>query len=301
MIQLKAIKEKIKSVGSIKKITRTMEMVSVAKMRKAVLQTLGSREYSRYALELLVTLSKKKKIGHPLLVFGKGAKTLLVIVASNKGLCGGYNTNVNRAVKKFKEEYVNDSGFDCITIGKQSEKIAKRNKINIIASFHEFGENIELNEVRSLRKLIQKEFTESGVYKNVVIIYTQFVKQLEYKPIAIELIPISPKTTRNILEEIESGRTEDRFKKDSLALYLFEPNEEEVLNAILPTLLTATLFQILLEASAAEHSSRMVAMKNATENAKEIENDLTLTYNRARQAGITQEISEIIAGAEALN
>jgi F-type H+-transporting ATPase subunit gamma len=297
-IQAKVIKEKIKSVGNIKKITKTMEMVSVSKMRRAISDTLASREYARYALELLVTLSKKRQIGHPLLLPGSGEKTLLVIVASNKGLCGGYNTNVSKLVSKFKKDH--DREIEAVTIGKQAENIAHRNGLTIKASYKEFGEDIEIEKVKSLRKMIQKEFLESGEYNNVQIIYTQFVKQLDYRPKVREIIPISPKTTREIIEEVEHGSSDHRFSLDSLAQYLFEPTEEEVLNGVLPSLISSVLFQILLEASASEHSSRMVAMQSASENAEEMEEELTLTFNRARQAGITQEISEIISGASAL-
>jgi F-type H+-transporting ATPase subunit gamma len=299
-IQSKIIKQKMTSIGSIKKITKTMEMVSVSKMKKAVSNSLASREYARYALELLVTLAKERNIPHPLLEEGPGSKRLLVIVASNKGLCGGYNVNISKSVSKFKEKYI-DEDIDCVTIGKQSERIAKRNKLNIIASITEFGENITLEEIEILNKIILKEFVEFKNYKNVSIAYTQFVKQLDYRPNIREIIPVSSKTSRNIIEEMETGSTAERFNKKSMALYLFEPNEERVLDKVIPDLMSAILLQIMLEAQASEHSSRMVAMKNATDNAGELLDDLKLTYNRARQAGITQEVAEIIGGAEALN
>jgi F-type H+-transporting ATPase subunit gamma len=299
-IQTKAIKQKMKSIGSIKKITKTMEMVSVSKMKKAVSNSLSSRLYARYALELLVTLSKERNASHPLLEEGKGDKKLLIIVASNKGLCGGYNVNISKSVSKFKTQN-KDTEIDCITIGKQSERIAKRNKLNIIASITEFGENIELEEINILTKIVIKEFVTLKNYKNVSIAYTQFVKQLDYRPNIREIIPVSSKTTRNIIEEIDFGSKEERFEKKSMALYLFEPNEERILSKVIPDLLKAIFFQVMLEAQASEHSSRMVAMKNATDNAGELLDDLNLTYNRARQAGITQEVAEIIGGAEALN
>lgn len=299
-IQSKIIKQKMASIGSIKKITKTMEMVSVSKMKKAVSNSLASREYARYALELIITLSKERDIPHPLLEEGPGNKRLLIIVASNKGLCGGYNVNISKSVSKFKAKYEGEE-IECITIGRQSERIARRNKINIIASITEFGENISLNEIEILNKIILREFIELKNYKNVSIAYTQFIKQLDYRPNIREIIPVSSKTARNIIEETEKGSTEERFDKKSMALYLFEPNEEKVLNKIIPDLMSAILFQIMLGAQASEHSSRMVAMRNATDNAGELLDNLKLTYNRARQAGITQEVAEIIGGAEALN
>lgn len=298
-IQTKSIKQKMKSVGSIKKITKTMEMVSVSKMKRSVLASLSSRAYSRYALELLVTLSKERNISHPLLKNGPGDKSLIIIVASNKGLCGGYNVNISKAISKLKNE--SPYNIECVTIGKQAEKIANRNKIKIIASLNEFGEIITTKEIDLLKKILIKEFLEEKNYKNILIAYTQFIKQLDYKPQIIELIPVSPKTTRNILEETEEGRETERFDKKGMALYLFEPSEERVLEKVIPDLLSATLMQIMQESQASEQSSRMVAMKNATDNAGELLNELSLTYNRARQASITQEVAEIIGGAEALN
>ncbi len=299
-IQTKIIKQKMSSIGNIRKITKTMEMVSVSKMKKAVRASIASRDYSRYALELLVTLSKERNIPHPLLEIGKGNKTLIVIVASNKGLCGGYNVNISKAVSKLKKKE-SDLEIEAITIGKQAERIANRNKIKIIASLNEFKESITLDEINVLKKIIIKEFIDLKKYKNVLIVYTQFVKQLDYQPKIIEIIPVSPKTTRNIIDTTKEGRKNDYFDKKSMILYLFEPDEEKVLNKVIPDLLSSTLLQIMIESQASEQSSRMVAMRNATENAGELLDDLSLTYNRARQASITQEVAEIIGGAEALN
>jgi F-type H+-transporting ATPase subunit gamma len=299
-IQTKIIKQKMTSIGSIRKITKTMEMVSVSKMKKAVTNSLVSREYSRYALELLVTLAKERSMSHPLLEEGAGQRELLVIIASNKGLCGGYNVNISKSVSKFikKNEGIE---IEALTVGRQAERIAKRNKLKIIASINELGENIYLDEIEVLKKIIIDNFLLSKNFKNVSIVYTQFVKQLEYKPYIREILPVSLKTTRNIIEETEAGSVDERFDKKSMSLYLFEPSEERVLEKVIPDLLSAILLQIMLEAQASEHSSRMIAMKNATDNAGELLDELTLTYNRARQAGITQEVAEIIGGAEALN
>lgn len=298
-VQIKAIKQRINSISNIKKITRTMEMVAVAKMRKAINRSLASRIYSRYALEILVTLFKVRKVHHPLLEYGKGSKTLLVILASNKGLCGAYNLNISKAVQEFKKKDENE--IECIVVGKQAEKIALKNKLKVIASFHEFGDEIKIEDTNSLGSIIIKEFTDSKKYKNVVIVYTEFIKQMLYKPTVKELIPVSMKTTRNIIEEIERDRDDKRFDKKSMAPYQFEPNEQEVINEVIPNLLSALISQIGLESLASEHSSRMFAMKNATENANQLLDDLSLLYNKARQANITQEVAEIITGAEALN
>ncbi len=298
-IQIKAIKQRIKSISNIKKITKTMEMVAVSKMKKAINRSSASRDYTRYALEILVTLAKARKVRHPLLEYGKGDKTLLVILASNKGLCGGYNTNIFKVVSKYKQK--NPAETECIVIGKQAEKIAQKNKFKIIASFHEFSDDLNLDEINSVVKVIIDEFTNFKKYKNVVVVYTEFIKQMIYQPNVKEILPVSMKTTRNIVEETEQDRDYSRFNNKSMALYLFEPDEERVLDQVIPNLLLAVFFQIALESIASEHSSRMFAMKNATDNANQLLDDLSLVYNKARQANITQEVAEIIAGAESLN
>lgn len=298
-VQIKTIKQKINSIKNIKKITKTMELVAVSKMKKAVSRSQASREYARYALEILVTLAKVKKIPHPLLKPGVGDKTLLLIIASNKGLCGSYNTNISKLITKYKQTIQTE--MECITVGKQAEKIAQRHKFKVIASFQEFGDDFGIDEIRTLRQILIKEFLDSKKYQNVVVAYTEFIKQMQYETSIKEILPVSMKTTRKIIEEMHQGREQARFDKQSLALYLFEPDEERVLDKTIPSLLSATLFQVMLESSASEHSSRMFAMKNASDNASQLLDDLSLIYNKARQANITQEVAEIIAGAEALN
>lgn len=295
--QIKTIKQKITSISNIKKITKTMEMVSIAKMKKAVDLSLRSKEYAKYALEILKTLANEREIEHPLLELGKGDTTLLVIFASNKGLCGSYNMNISKLVHQYKMKH--GEKIEAVTIGKQAEKIAHRNKFKIIASFHDFGEDISIEEVVSLRKFLMKQFLETGKYKRVVAIYTEFVKRLNYQPIARKILPVTVKATQNLLSDSASALVEKNG--GTMPLYIFEPSEARVLEKVIPTLLNDVLLQIMLESLASEHSSRMVAMKNATDNATELVSDLLLTFNRARQANITQEVAEIIAGAEALN
>lgn len=299
-LQAKAVKKKIKSVGNIKKITRTMEMVSVAKMRKTVEKSLALRTFARYALELLVNLSKARQLEHVLLEERSKGKVLMVIVASNKGLAGAYNGNIDRSTKKFIAEH-QGAKIEAITIGKQAEKIALRNSLKIIASFKEFTENVLHEDVYPLAAMLREKFTENEEYRSVVINYTNFIKPLTYKPTIRELVPVSPKVVRNMIEEIEKGSEKEKFATDSLSQYMFEPTEETVLETVIPQLIHALVFQALLESQASEHSSRMVAMKNATDNAGRLEDALTLAYNRARQAAITQEISEIVNAAEAVS
>jgi F-type H+-transporting ATPase subunit gamma len=299
-LQAKAVKKKIKSVGNIKKITRTMEMVSVAKMRKTVQKSLALRTFARYALELLVNLSKNRRLEHPLLAKREEGKILMVIVASNKGLAGAYNLNIDKTTKKFIREKKGET-IEVITIGKQAEKIALRNNLPIVASFKEFTENVEHADLYSLANMMKEKFLVNTDYQSIMVMFTSFVKPLVYAPTIRELIPVSPKVARNMIEEILVGSEQETFAKDSLAQYMFEPSETSVLETVIPELVHALVYQALLESQASEHSSRMVAMKNATDNAGRLQDALTLAYNRARQAAITQEISEIVNAAEAVS
>jgi F-type H+-transporting ATPase subunit gamma len=313
-MRIKEVKQKIKSVGNIKKITKTMEMVSVSKMRRAVDKALASRAYSRYALELLVNLSKDKNVSHPLMEKGKSEKELIVVIASNKGLCGGYHTNLFKSLFLYmRTKELEGKELKAVTIGKYAEKICKKLKIEIFASFITFSEYSTLEQVKELSNLVTKEFKEGG-YKDVKILYTEFFKSTTYKPVLRELFPISVETIQNILEIVVPAPAEALLEKKNLPEekeekeivfdftdYKFEPDLKVILESILPGMVDVVIYQTLAEAYASEHSARMFAMKNAGDNATAILDSLMLSYNHARQDGITKELSEIVAGAEALN
>jgi len=309
-LQQKAIKQKIKSVGSIKKITKTMEMVSVSKMRRAVDKALSSRAYSHYALELLVNLSKDKNIANPLMVAGKENKELIVLVASNKGLCGGYHTNLFKALNSYLKSQNSEAikrEIKTITVGKYAEKICRKLELANFAGFNNFSEFSTIEETKELSDLVIKEYLE-GNYQSVKILYTEFLKSTTYKPVLREIFPINVGTIENILE---AGQAEAFSGEESLGGsttesgvfvdYKFEPDVNAILENVLPGLVDIVFYQTLAEAFASEHSARMFAMKNAGDSATTILDSLTLAYNHARQDGITRELSEIVAGAEALN
>lgn len=309
----KAIKQKIKSVGSIKKITKTMEMVSISKMRRAVDKALTSRNYSRYALELLVNLSKDKDVSHPLMVSGKNNEELIIVIASNKGLCGGYHTNLFKALNLYISTQ-SGKELKAVTVGKYAEKICKKLSVPVFASFITFSEYSDINQTKDLSNLVTKEFIKGG-YKSVKILYTEFLKSTTYKPVLREIFPISVDTIENILETfivpapaealLERKTLVEETKEKTASFdftnYKFEPDLNTILESVLPGLVDVVVYQTLAEAFASEHSARMFAMKNAGDNATTILDRLMLSYNHARQDGITRELSEIVAGAEALN
>ena len=288
---MKEIKTKITSVGNIKKITRTMEMVSVAKMRKTTERALASQPYARYALELLVHLAENQEVDHPYVQPGAGTRNLVVIVGSNKGLCGAYNMNINKRVRRLTQ---GRTDWDAITIGKQAERIARRNSLPVIASFTTFGDVVTVDDVASVIQVATSQFS-SGSYQSVVLAYTNYIKMMDYVPAVTQLLPI----TADSLPEMAEAANVELGKVTNLALYEFEPNPQEVLEEAVDSLLMSIVFQALLESAASEHSSRMVAMKGATDNAGNLMEALRLSYNKARQEAITREISEIAAGGEA--
>lgn len=295
-LQTKAIKQKIKSVKNIGKITKTMEMVSVSKMKKTTERVVSGRAYSRYALELLHNIATERHISHPFLEKRDTGKVLVVVISSNKGLAGSYNLNIVKALANYKKMREGKT-IDCITIGKQSEKAARVNGLNILASFHNFSEKSTSEDFLAVRDVVLKEFAENE-YEAVKVIFTEFKSATSYKPFIMQLLPVKEGIYKDVLLQSQNGEvsTEKKF-----SMYLFEPSEAEVLDSVIRQLLEQALFNMFLEAQASEHSARMFAMKNANDNASEMMDSLTLLYNQVRQGAITQEISEIVGGAAAMN
>lgn len=296
-IQTKTIKKRIQSVKSIKKITGAMEMVSSYKMKRATKQALETRAYAKIALELLVNIRREKEANHSLLEDRKIKKILVIVFASNKGLCGSYNNNVFRKVDEFVKTH-SGTEIDFITIGKKAEKKIKQNYGKYIASFTDIPEKALIEEVLPFSRLAINGFIDK-IYDQVSIIYTDFVSSVKYEVIARKLLPVSEKVLCELINRIGKNEDEEIIKDRSLAVCLFEPDTNSVLNEILPHLVDMQLYQMLLEANASEHSSRMITMKSASENASDMIDDLTFSFNKARQASITQEILEIASGAKA--
>ena len=295
----KVITEKIGSVSNIKKITKAMEMVAASKMKKAVDRALGVRTYGEAALNLLLTLSQERDIDHPLLRPGDGDQTLIVMVAADKGLCGSYNTSIYKRVDKYlRENDIQSEKAAIMALGKYAERFALRRGIRLVGSWHDILDAKSVDDIRSISQIAIEEFS-SGKYKNVVFFYTRFISALSQKPVLRTVLPVKAATAEKIIEEVADD-SEETFKKVSMPLYIFEPSEEQVLGEVIPRLVDIMFYEGILEAVASEHSSRMMAMKNATDNAKSLVEDLTLSFNRARQAAVTREIAEISAGAEAL-
>ena len=304
----KEIKRRIKSVKSTKKITKAMELVAASKMKRAVASTLASRLYAEYSWEILTSLAKNlEEISHPLFLDADkrglnadSRRTLLIFITSNRGLCGAYNSQVTKKAITLLKRENGTASINVITVGKKGDVAMRRIGKNIIATFTELPANISLSDVSPISKLVLQEYT-AGHYDKVLVAYTDFISAITQKPNIKQILPISKTDLKELIAELgeEKGsapQTEKELSKDSKIDYRIEGNRDKLLGSLAEKLTRMQLYQMLLESNASEQSSRMVAMKNASEAAGEMIDDLTLVFNKARQASITQEISEISAG-----
>ncbi|OGJ03987.1 ATP synthase F1 subunit gamma [Candidatus Nomurabacteria bacterium RIFCSPLOWO2_12_FULL_41_10] len=302
MSNSKAIKNRIKSVKNTKKITKAMELVSASKMKRAVASTLASRLYAEYSWEILTSIAKNTEdIKHPL--FNEREKKdnkkniLFILITSNRGLCGAYNAQIIKKailLLKLDEENIN---IDFMAIGKKGDTAMRRVGKNIIASFTDLPDNISISNILPISKLAIDEYSAFH-YDKVLVAYTDFISALTQKPNITQILPISKSSLKEFLNDVAGGRkeTEDKTNIEQKTDYLFEGNQDELIGSLAEKITRMQIYQMLLESNASEQSSRMVAMKNASEASGEMIDDLTLVFNKARQANITREISEISAG-----
>ncbi len=284
----KEIKRRIRSIKNIGQITKAMELVAAAKMRKAQASALASRPYATISSELLQNLVSKADLSdHPLinrvLPNSKTAiqKVLIILISSDRGLAGAFNTNViNKALSIIKDEGAKEVDF--ITIGKKGADAIARMKYNIVASFPGKDKNISQMDAEPIAVMAMEDFMKAK-YGKVFVIYTDFVSTLVQKPNMLQLLPFTHTDA-----------------KDSNDEYLFEPDAKEILDGLINRTVKFEVYQAMVEAAASEHSARMVAMRNANEASGELLDELSLSYNQARQAGITRELSEISAAKLAM-
>ena len=323
-VNTKAIQRRIKSVKNTGKITKAMEMVAAAKMRKAVEAALNTRTYATMAWDLLINLSKGEKQELPLLEQRRVDKLLIIMITSNRGLCGSFNSNVIKKVAaqlkdpniishhKIEQGHIkplDEIEVDVIGVGKKGADFAKRMGYNLIASFDDISDTPKLNDAMPISKMAIESFIDKK-YDKVVVAYSNYVSAISQVAKLRQVLPVSEHDLEEMISEL--GGNKDQKDLSSVALakeekikaemndYVFEPSKEEVLKIILPRLVETQMYQAMLESSASEHSARMMAMRNASDAASDMIKDLTLTFNKARQAAITQEIAEIASGAAAL-
>lgn len=290
----KDIRRRIKGVKSTGKITRAMEMISAVKMRRAVERAIAMRPYAKAALSVLHRVTEAVRLeNHPLLTERPVKQELYVVITSNRGLCGSFNTQV---LKKLREARLEDKARDArfITLGKKGEQAVRRMRGDIIASFPDVFDYPRITDMRPVTKVILEEF-QSGRVDRVVMVYTDYISALVQKVKVRGLLPVTEKDSKKMLDEI-GLKTDVPAKGD----FLIEPLPEMVLETIVPRLIEAELYHAVLESNASQEAARMVAMRSATDAAKEMTADLTLAYNQLRQQKITQEIAELSAGMAAV-
>lgn len=291
MANTRDIRRRIKSIRSTAQITKAMQMVAASKMRKAQQHALAGRPYAKLMNRVLVSLQKRTNPRlHPLLEIRPLKKELVLILSTDKGLCGGLNTNLFREAANFDQT---KTAF--VVSGKKARQFIARTKRELLADF-ELKDAPGFVESKPLSKFCLEKFLRREVDK-VSVLYTHFINTISQRAIVQTLLPIS---TFN-LPKGASTEEESTQALDPMLGYVFEPKAEELLGFVLPYYIQFQVFQMILDARASEHSARMVAMKNATDNANQFIKDLTLEYNKMRQAGITTELLEIATAQMALS
>lgn len=288
MASTQVLKSRIRSVKNTKQITKAMQLVAASKMRRAQEATKASAPYALAAKQLLTALATHTSVRqHPLFAKRDVKNRLIIVIASDKGLAGAYNSNI---VKQYINQLQADdkAGVKNMTIAvgrKAAQFVARLKDAQVLGVYEDLPDRPDGRELRAILDSARAQFT-SGDVDAVDIIYTDFINSITQIPTLLRLLPAG------FDDAIEPGVARDA---------LYEPSTEEVLDSVVYRLVGAQIFQALLDSRASEHSMRMIAMKNATDNASDLADDLTLAMNKARQGAITQELAEISGGVEALN
>ena len=282
MADIRLIRRRIRGVQNIAKITRAMEMVAASKMRRAQERGLAGRPYSEKIQQVIADLAALPEMElHPLLQRRPVTKIAVVHITPDRGLCGGLNTNINRLVANFIMEQ--EMPVSLVTVGSKGRDFMMRGERDVRAEFTQLGDQPNLLDTLPISHIIIDDYT-NGVIDLVYLVYTQFISTMLQRPILQQILPVEPAA-------IPTAQNVD---------YIYEPSPDVVLGELLPRFVEIQVYHAILESIASEQSARMVAMRNATDNANELIEDLTLMYNKARQESITRELLDITGGAAAL-
>ncbi|CAH2773537.1 MAG: ATP synthase gamma chain (EC [uncultured Paraburkholderia sp.] len=294
MAGMKEIRGKIKSVQNTRKITKAMEMVAASKMRRAQERMRSARPYADKARDIAAHMSRANpEYRHPFMVSNEGAKTAgFILVTTDKGLCGGMNTNVLRSsLQKFKELEGRGKTVEATVIGTKGLGFLNRLRAKVVSSVVHLGDTPHLEKLIGAMK-VQLDLYSEGKFLAVYLAYTRFVNTMKQEPVIEQLLPLSAEQ----FERTEEDGTTPSTQWD----YIYEPDAQAVVDELLVRYVEALVYQAVAENMASEQSARMVAMKAASDNAKQVINELQLVYNKSRQAAITKELSEIVGGAAAV-
>lgn len=297
MPSVREIKRRIQSVKNINKVTRALEVVSASRARRAQQQAELSRPYAEKAWEILINLAGQPGGSeHPLMKEPDEINQIdMVLITSDRGLAGAYNTNIIRSTEDFVRRL--DVPVRWITVGRKGRDYLVRRNANIVADFNHLPANLSIRDINPIGEIVVSDFLK-GESDAVFIAYTDFVNTLTQRPAVFNLLPLRPFSNENTAGlEYVRNEPEQTVKNRE---YIYEPDAGSILDEIVPRFTTLVIYQSVLEAAASEHAARMVAMRNASENAQALSEDLTLEYNKARQLAITNEILDIVGGVEAL-
>ena len=289
MPTLRAVKNRIRSVVSTRRITKAMEMVAAAKLRRAQQRVEQAKPYAQKLDEMLghLAAASSSEIRHPFFEERPVKKRTLVVLSSDRGLCGSFNTNILRRTDIWLAENRGSSDIELVTVGKRGNDYYKRRRWPIVGFYGDWGGVPDFDRVRQMVHMLSDRFV-SGQTDEIVLIYTKFLSMVRYRVMVDRYLPVARPETHD--ERLQGLQRE----------YIFEPSAEEIYASLMPSYAVTKMVTAIVESFASEHGSRMIAMGNATTNAGEMIDTLTLDYNKARQAQITKELLEVVAGADAL-
>lgn len=299
MPSAREIQKRIRSVKNIAQITRALEAVSASRVRRAQARVMASRAFAEKAWEILLNIQAASGKGpalHPLLTEREEINNIMIVlITSDRGLAGAFNANITRVVNRFEERLGKPVQY--VTVGRKGRDSMVRVRKNVVAQFTDLPPEPSINDVSPIARLAIESFL-SGEVDDVFIAYTDFINTLTQRPVVQGWLPLIPHT---IEDQVAAEFIKDvPAVSETVADYEYEPSPEAILEEIVPRFTELQLYQAVLESQASEHSARMVAMRNASDNAAALTDDLTLVYNKARQAGITSEILDIVGGSKAL-
>lgn len=293
MASAREMRLRIKSVKNISQVTRALQAVSASKVRKAIAALMGTRPYATKAWQVLTHISTQpgRDSLHPLLTARESVKnTLVMVISGDRGLAGAYNTNLIRYTFRHFANWPTPVSF--IAVGRKGRDLLLRRRQRVIADFSNLPAAPAFSDVSAIGRLAVDEFLE-GRADEVFLVYTDFVNMVKQDPVVKKLLPLEVDGGEGRVQTFE-------HRPQSSAAYIYEPDQSEILDQIIPRFTALQVYQSILESLASEHAARMVAMRNATENANELAGDLQLAYNKVRQQSITSDILDIAGGAEAL-